>query len=419
MTSEEFNGKLVIVFAGYTAPLAQLLKLDPGLTRRFTARILFEAVEPVHAEAVLVKLLGKQGLKVAQEALTPAGAGGVEQEGAVARFFRSLRDKNPAAFGNLGDVDTFSRKLFEAVAARLMAPIEARAAAAASAAAGSAPSAAPERPVWDKVYTLADVQAAARGALQERPEAQQPGGGGSRAPRAGQEQFNYEGGAASSSAAPPPRTRAVEATRAAPPAGKPAAAEEEEKEEEEQKAGGGGGAGGAEAAAPNAPPRAVSFALQGAFQKLGLANDAAFRRIMREGPQGGQDWGRLAEATRKDPAVAALQNAEQAVQEALEWCASNLAASEREARELDESRARLKGLENELNTLLGSAAAATEEGRREQERVKEALRKAQLEAARLAEEQKKRAAYCNYCGRPNTPYSGCAFNGKSDSVSYR
>jgi hypothetical protein len=433
MTSEEFVGKVVIVFAGYERPLAQLLRMDPGLTRRFTARIVFEAVEPLHAEAVLLKQLRKQGLKVAGEALSlPAGAAARAQEGPVASFFRSLRDKNPEAFGNLGDVESFSRKLFEAAAARIMAPIEERRAASAAASAGSAPQA-PELPQWDKVYTLADVRAAAEAALLERPAAPLQEGLLSEPSKGAREEFLYEGGGASSGAPPKLNARAAERKRdagaAAPPGHKPAGnddddeqKEEEGKVEEKKKAGGGGGKGEEGKAAPGAPPKDVAFALQGAFQQLGLDNAATFKRIMIEGPQG-KDWKRLAEATRKNPAVAALQGAERAVQEALEWCASNLAASEKEARELDEAASRRRGLEAELAALMGSAAAATEEERREKERkriaLEEALRKAREEQERLEELKRQRSEYCNYCGRANTPYSGCAYRGRSDNTSWR
>jgi hypothetical protein len=84
------------------------------------------------------------------------------------------------------------------------------------------------------------------------------------------------------------------------------------------------------------PPEAVALAVQNAFHKLGLDNEADFKAILHGGPRGA-NWARLADAACKDPTVAALQGVQRAVQEALEWCAGNLAASERLAQELDKA----------------------------------------------------------------------------------
>ena len=84
-----------------------------------------------------------------------------------------------------------------------------------------------------------------------------------------------------------------------------------------------------------------------------------------------------------------------------------------------ESSARLRGLGAALTALMGSAAAATEEGRRERVRLEEALQRARVEQERLAELQRRRTEYCNICGRANTPYSGCGYGGRSPSVSSR
>ena len=165
MTSEEFKGKLMVVFAGYEAPLRALLAADPGLTRRFTGCVNFPDLQPREAEAKLVYVLGREGKPktIAREALSTA-----EREGAVAAACERLRRANEGAWGNLGDVATFAKRLFK-VAARRVARLVAgaRVGGGGVGGAGAAPGAVRDG-LWDMAYTLEDVEEVGREFVQER-----------------------------------------------------------------------------------------------------------------------------------------------------------------------------------------------------------------------------------------------------------
>ena len=165
MTSEEFRGKLMVVFAGYEAPLRALLAADPGLTRRFTGCVNFPDLLPREAEAKLVYVLGREAKPktIAGEALSTAG-----REGAVAVAFERLRRANAGAWGNLGDVAAFARRLYK-VAARRVARLvaEARGGGGGVGGAGAAPGMVRDG-LWDLQYSLQDVEEVGEAFVQER-----------------------------------------------------------------------------------------------------------------------------------------------------------------------------------------------------------------------------------------------------------
>jgi hypothetical protein len=179
MTSEEFKNKLMVVFAGYEAPLRALLAADPGLTRRFTATVNFPDLAPREAEAKLAYVLGREGKPktLAREALSSA-----EREGAVAAAFKRLRAANEAAWGNLGDVATFAKRLFKVAGRRVAKLVAAERAGRGGGGgggggggvggvggAGAAPAPAAVREgLWDMVYTLRDVEEVGEAFVQER-----------------------------------------------------------------------------------------------------------------------------------------------------------------------------------------------------------------------------------------------------------
>lgn len=66
MTSREYNGKMVIVLAGYEDSVERMLQspnLNPGLRRRFTSRVVFHAFTAADSLKLLRKLVDAKDLK--------------------------------------------------------------------------------------------------------------------------------------------------------------------------------------------------------------------------------------------------------------------------------------------------------------------------------------------------------------------
>jgi len=99
LTDPRYEGKMVVVLAGYEAHLERLLASNPGLPRRFTERLRFEEWEPEACLALVLQLCAAEGL--------PAPDAAVRR--AILEGMAALRARE--AFGNAGDARAAFRKM--------------------------------------------------------------------------------------------------------------------------------------------------------------------------------------------------------------------------------------------------------------------------------------------------------------------
>jgi hypothetical protein len=453
MTSPEYDGKLMIVFAGYERPMDELLAADPGLSRRFTGRVFFEDIAPLAAAAALPRLLAADGFSIAREV----------DEAALGDVFRDPRARNPAAWGNLGDVKTFGKKLFAAASRRLMAAATTTPAASAAAPTspeggagagvggtataadlgavqGAAATPTPRSPSpvggraagagvgavrWDRVYTPEDVRAAAAAFFSERsPAAVSPAFAGMAAAQAalsaayaaddaclfdtgGSHGHHHHMNAATATARRAKPNEPAGAGAGASAARKPAAAAAFAAKSQKHSA---------------VAPGALMDAFNAAVQGLGLATRPdVVRAILAAGPPHpryaevaaamAQQAGVQAEYPGPDAAARAVAEQLAAVQEAAVASDALQAAAAAAEAAMGELQARSTEL---LASVAGAAMAADRErAEEERRRVEAELERKRAEAEAAA---RRRREICGICGRANTPYSGCGYGGNSPLV---
>jgi stage V sporulation protein K len=108
MTSPDYADNLLIVLAGYTVEMDNMLEADPGLKRRIGSRVEFKDITAEEAEKILHAMLEKDKTR-----LDPICHGSPIQE-----IFTELKSRS--GWGNIGDVVRLAQYLFSAVSARLL-----------------------------------------------------------------------------------------------------------------------------------------------------------------------------------------------------------------------------------------------------------------------------------------------------------
>jgi len=107
LTEEEFKGKLLVILAGYSDDMENMLKTNPGLKSRFSERVYFEGF---HAEAVAELLVAE--LKKADVPLEE------NDSDALLTLSQRLIDESGSSFGNGRDCVTWAQYVYKAVAKR-------------------------------------------------------------------------------------------------------------------------------------------------------------------------------------------------------------------------------------------------------------------------------------------------------------
>ncbi len=106
---EDFRDRLVVVVAGYPAPMRLFLDANPGLLSRFAAPIHFPDFSPDELALVLANLLQAEGYSAAPQVLDAAAA-----------HLLSLKRSAGSAFGNARSVLELFELMKSRLAARLM-----------------------------------------------------------------------------------------------------------------------------------------------------------------------------------------------------------------------------------------------------------------------------------------------------------
>jgi AAA+ superfamily predicted ATPase len=101
---ENLRGSLVVVAAGYPAPMEQFLASNPGLSSRFTESVTFPDYSDAELGEILRRTAGPEGFTLPADALE-----------AATRWFGTERRRQPDSFGNA----RAARWLFERMEARL------------------------------------------------------------------------------------------------------------------------------------------------------------------------------------------------------------------------------------------------------------------------------------------------------------
>lgn len=101
---ENLRGSLVVVAAGYPAPMEQFLRSNPGLYSRFNERVTFPDYSDLELGEILRRMAEREEFTLPPDALDRA-----------IRWFRAERRREPDSFGNA----RAARRLFERMDARL------------------------------------------------------------------------------------------------------------------------------------------------------------------------------------------------------------------------------------------------------------------------------------------------------------
>jgi len=107
LTQDTFAGKIVVVLAGYTDDMNNLLSANAGLSSRFPEEIMFDHIAPAKCVSILLKELEKQ--QIAAPHLEDPDAQEVEQ---LVDVFKQL-GRLPG-WGNARDVITLSKEIMRA-----------------------------------------------------------------------------------------------------------------------------------------------------------------------------------------------------------------------------------------------------------------------------------------------------------------
>jgi len=103
LTSPEFNGKMVVILAGYEDKMDIMLKINDGLRRRFTEKVIFERFSLRDCETILSSELARRKLD-----LEP----GVES--LFPKYLKEVIDHYGPNFSNAGDVIALVDDIFNA-----------------------------------------------------------------------------------------------------------------------------------------------------------------------------------------------------------------------------------------------------------------------------------------------------------------
>jgi SpoVK/Ycf46/Vps4 family AAA+-type ATPase len=101
---ENLRGKLVVIAAGYPAPMEQFLRSNPGLPSRFTERVAFPDYSDADLGEILRRICAAAAYELPEDVLVRA-----------VRWFAAQRRRQPESFGNA----RAARELFERMEARL------------------------------------------------------------------------------------------------------------------------------------------------------------------------------------------------------------------------------------------------------------------------------------------------------------
>ena len=107
LTEEEFKGKLLVILAGYSDDMENMLKTNPGLKSRFSERVYFE---DFHEHAVAELLVAE--LKRADVPLDK------QDYAALLKLSQRLIDESGSSFGNGRDCVTWAQYVYKVVAKR-------------------------------------------------------------------------------------------------------------------------------------------------------------------------------------------------------------------------------------------------------------------------------------------------------------
>jgi hypothetical protein len=105
LTKPKFMGKLVVILAGYTHQIDDLLRINPGLSSRFPEEVVFENMDPEKCIELLDREIKKQGIDVAP----PMSFFAAPERQQMIDIFREL-SKLPS-WGNGRDVMTISKNI--------------------------------------------------------------------------------------------------------------------------------------------------------------------------------------------------------------------------------------------------------------------------------------------------------------------
>ncbi|KAL0570783.1 hypothetical protein V5O48_011177 [Marasmius crinis-equi] len=106
MTQERYASKLVIILAGYDDDMNQLMKVNTGLSSRFTEEVVFHHMAPEHCLDVLDKLLRKQEIIIEEvkDLTSPANA-------EMRNIIQAL--SGIPSWGNIRDIVTLSKQMIQ------------------------------------------------------------------------------------------------------------------------------------------------------------------------------------------------------------------------------------------------------------------------------------------------------------------
>jgi hypothetical protein len=105
LTKPRYNGKMLVILAGYEGNMNDLLKVNPGLSSRFPEEIVFQNMLPENAFKLLKQKLNDDGIAVD----APEDEQTLEQ---IITIFRAL--SNLPSWGNGRDVETFAKTITRA-----------------------------------------------------------------------------------------------------------------------------------------------------------------------------------------------------------------------------------------------------------------------------------------------------------------
>jgi hypothetical protein len=147
MTNPDYQNNLLIVFAGYTQEMDNMLESDPGLKRRISARVEFKDLEDAALEEYFHKFLQKAGTSISSECHGQP----------IQSIFTEL--KRRPGWGNIGDVEKLCALCFAAASTRLRKECENM----------NAEGQESHLSSWNKQYSSVDLENARISFLHSRP----------------------------------------------------------------------------------------------------------------------------------------------------------------------------------------------------------------------------------------------------------
>jgi hypothetical protein len=109
LTKPQFIGKIVIILAGYSDDMNNLLKVNPGLSSRFPEEIVFENMKPRECLTLLERQIRDNGIQIVPEFQGTSS----EQYLKVIDQFKEL--SSLPSWGNGRDIKTLSKSITNAV----------------------------------------------------------------------------------------------------------------------------------------------------------------------------------------------------------------------------------------------------------------------------------------------------------------